>query len=46
MNAVRSRVQGHLNAGASHVCVQAISDDPAEPGIAAYRRVGPALVGL
>lgn len=41
---VRVRVQAHLDAGASHVCVQAIAADPLELGIEAYRRVAPALL--
>ena len=41
---VRARVQEHLDAGANHVCVQAISGDPLESGIEAYRRVAPALI--
>lgn len=41
---VRARVQEHLDAGADHVCVQAIDADPTAVGIDAYRRVAPALV--
>ena len=41
---VRERVQEHLDAGADHVCVQAVSDDPLEGVIEAYRRVAPALI--
>ena len=43
---VRSRVEQHLAAGADHVCVQAISDDPLAAGLEAYRRVASALVDL
>jgi probable F420-dependent oxidoreductase len=45
-DAVRVRVCEHLDAGADHVCVQAISEDPLDLGIEAYRRVAPALVSL
>jgi probable F420-dependent oxidoreductase len=41
-DAVRDRVQAHLDAGADHVCVQAIGDDPLED----LRRVAPALGAL
>ncbi len=44
--AVRARVAEHLAAGADHVCVQAISDDPLAAGLEAYRRVAPALAAL
>ncbi len=44
-DAVAARVQEHLDAGADHVCVQAISDDPLEPGLPAYERLAPALLG-
>jgi probable F420-dependent oxidoreductase len=44
--AVAARVQQHLDAGASHVCVQAVSDDALELGLPAYRRVAPALLEL
>lgn len=43
-DAVRSRVQEHLAAGASHVCVQAVAEDPLEPGLESYRRLAPALL--
>ena len=42
--AVRRRVQEHLDAGADHVCVQAIAEDPLELSLDAYRRVAPALL--
>ena len=41
---LRARVQEHLDAGASHVSVQAISTDPASVELASYRRVAPALL--
>jgi probable F420-dependent oxidoreductase len=39
LDAVRDRVAAHLAAGADHVCVQAIGDDPLDE----LRRVAPAL---
>jgi probable F420-dependent oxidoreductase len=39
VDAVRDRVKAHLDAGADHVCVQAVGDDPAEE----LRQVAPAL---
>lgn len=39
VDAVRDRVQAHLDAGADHVCVQAVGDDPLDE----LRRVAPAL---
>ena len=44
--AVRERVQAHFAAGATHVCIQAISDDPLATGFAAYRRVAAAVIDL
>ena len=42
---LRRRVQEHLDAGANHVSVQAVSSDPASVELASYRRVAPALLG-
>jgi len=42
--AVRDRVEEHLEAGASHVCVQAIAEDPLELGIESYRRLAQAVL--
>jgi len=39
VDAVRDRVTAHLDAGADHVCVQAVGADPLEE----LRRVAPAL---
>jgi probable F420-dependent oxidoreductase len=39
VDAVRDRVQEHLDAGADHVCVQAVGDDP----LGDLRQVAPAL---
>jgi probable F420-dependent oxidoreductase len=44
-DAVRSRVQEHFDAGATHVSVQAIAEDSLSLELEAYRRVAPALVG-
>lgn len=42
---VRARVQAHFDAGATHVSVQAIAEDPFAVELDAYRRVAPALLG-
>ena len=42
VDTVRGRVQAHLDAGADHVCVQAIGDDP----LGELRQLAPALNGL
>jgi probable F420-dependent oxidoreductase len=42
VDAVRDRVAAHLDAGADHVCVQAVGDDP----LAELRQAAPALAGL
>lgn len=42
VDAVRSRVQAHLEAGADHVCVQAVGDDPLNE----LRQAAPALRDL
>ncbi len=39
VDAVRDRVRAHLDAGADHVCVQAVGDDPLDE----LRQVAPAL---
>jgi probable F420-dependent oxidoreductase len=43
---LRARVAEHLAAGASHVSVQAVAEDPLATGIDAYRRVAPAVLDL
>ena len=43
--AVRSRVQEHFDAGATHVCVQAIAEDALSFELDTYSRVAPALLG-
>jgi probable F420-dependent oxidoreductase len=42
VEAVRDRVKAHLDAGADHVCVQAVGDDPLEE----LRQVAPAIRDL
>jgi len=42
VEAVRDRVRGHLDAGADHVCVQAVGRDPVDE----LRRAAPALLEL
>lgn len=43
--AVRARVEEHLAAGADHVCVQVLADDPFTVPREDWRRLAPALVG-
>ncbi|HVF31854.1 MAG TPA: LLM class F420-dependent oxidoreductase [Acidimicrobiales bacterium] len=43
---VVARVQAHLDAGADHVCVQALTPSFREVPIAQWRELAPALVGL
>jgi probable F420-dependent oxidoreductase len=42
--AVRRRLDEHVAAGADHVCLQAISDDPLAASAGAYRRLAPAVI--
>ncbi len=46
MDDVVARVQAHLDAGADHVCVQALSAAPRDVPAAQWRELAPALVGL
>jgi probable F420-dependent oxidoreductase len=43
---VRARVAEHFSAGATHVSVQAVSENPLATGVDSYRRVAPALLDL
>lgn len=43
-DAILQRVQAHRDAGADHVCVQALGADRLDTGIEALRRLAPALV--
>jgi probable F420-dependent oxidoreductase len=43
-DAVRRRVQEHLDAGADHVCVQVLTADPQEFPLPQWRRLAPALL--
>lgn len=43
---LRARVAEHFAAGATHVSVQAVAEDPLATGIESYRRVAPALLEL
>lgn len=43
--AVRSRVQQHLDAGADHVCVQVLPHDALSIPLEEWRRLAPALLG-
>lgn len=40
---VAARLREHLAAGADHVCIQAVSDDPLAAGLESYRRMAAAL---
>lgn len=42
-DAIAARVQQHRDAGADHVCVQALGDDQLDSGIDVLRRLAPAL---
>lgn len=44
VDAVRSRVQAHFDAGADHVCVQPLGADPSDPQLGQLRRLAPALL--
>jgi probable F420-dependent oxidoreductase len=40
---IAARVQEHRDAGADHVCVQVLTDQPAELPLSGWRRLAPAL---
>jgi 2-methylisocitrate lyase-like PEP mutase family enzyme len=42
-HAVLDRVQAHLNAGASHVCIQALTAGPRDVPEGQWRELAPAL---
>ena len=44
VDAVRRRVQAHLDAGADHVCVQVLDANLAVPPVAQWRALAPALL--
>lgn len=44
--AIASRVAEHRSAGADHVCVQVLSENPLDLPLAQWRRLAPALQGL
>ncbi len=44
VDAVNRRVLEHLDAGADHVCVQVLEEDPAEIGLAQLEELAPALL--
>jgi probable F420-dependent oxidoreductase len=46
VDAIRTRVQAHLDAGADHVCVQVIAHEPGTVPRDAWRELAPALVDL
>jgi probable F420-dependent oxidoreductase len=43
-DAIRERVQEHLDAGADHVCVQVLTEDPAALPLEQWRELAPALL--
>jgi len=43
VDTIVARVQAHFDAGADHVCVQALSDDPTGLSLATLRELAPAL---
>jgi probable F420-dependent oxidoreductase len=43
---IAQRIEEHLHAGANHVCLQVITDSPAELPLESWRRLAPALEGL
>jgi probable F420-dependent oxidoreductase len=46
VDTIVARVQAHFDAGADHVCVQALSDDPSGYSLATLRELAPALRSL
>ncbi|MEV5977227.1 TIGR03620 family F420-dependent LLM class oxidoreductase [Streptomyces sp. NPDC052114] len=44
VDALHARVRDHLDAGADHVCVQVLTDDPAALPLPQWRELAPALV--
>jgi probable F420-dependent oxidoreductase len=40
---IADRVQAHRDAGADHVCIQVLTDDPSDDGLEQLRRLAPAL---
>jgi len=45
MTAVIDRVRAHQSAGADHVCIQVLPEDPQALPITQWREIGPALLG-
>jgi probable F420-dependent oxidoreductase len=43
--AIEHRVRDHLDAGADHVCIQVLADDPGDPALRQLRELAPALLG-
>ncbi len=46
VEAIAGRVKAHLDAGADHVCIQVLGDDPSDPRIDDLRALAPALIEL
>ena len=45
-DAIAARVKAHLDAGADHVCIQTLGDDPTVLSLDDLRRLAPALLSL
>ncbi|QEU91865.1 TIGR03620 family F420-dependent LLM class oxidoreductase [Streptomyces kanamyceticus] len=45
VDVLHARVREHLDAGADHVCVQVLTEDPAELPLPQWRELAPALLG-
>ena len=45
VDAIARRVRAHHDAGADHVCVQVLMENPLEPPLAHWRTLAPALLG-
>ena len=43
LEAVKARIEAHLDAGADHVCVQVLSDDPRSLPMGGWREVASAF---
>jgi len=46
LGAIRTRVKAHFDAGADHVCVQVLGDDPHAVPMERWRELAPALLDL
>jgi probable F420-dependent oxidoreductase len=44
-DAIAARIQAHRDAGADHVCIQVLTDDPVALTLDGWRRLAPVLCG-